>query len=391
MTDQRLHPLAASLRSGVRQLVSRPIYLLAMVAIPLVFTWFFLNLMSSGLPEQSPVAVVDLDNTPVSRNVVRNLNTSQNVSVDYKVNDYSSAMNLLKEGKIYGFFMIPRDFEADAVAGRETAITFYCNMAYFIPGTLSFKSFKQTAVTSSGGLVATTLVSAGVNGELVSNLLQPVVPQTHSIGNPWMSYTIYLGNSFLPCLLQLIIFQMTVFTLLEGIKRGTSDRELELAGGSPLYYMLGKLIPQFVIFLTVGLLIQSILYGYEHFPLNGSPWAMVGAMVLLVMASQAFGVVVATALPNLRFALSVTSLIGILAFSLAGFSYPVEDMYPAIGVFAYILPIRYYFLIYINVALNGYEVYYCWQDFVALMVFTILPFFGLPHLRKHWAKPVYLP
>lgn len=373
------------------QLVSRPLYLCMMVAVPLLFSVFFLSLMDSGLPMKSPVAVVDLDDTPVSRNLVQSLDAMQLINVAERPTSYSEALDMLKEGKIYGFFMIPRGFEADAGAGRATSITYYCNMAYFIPGTMAFRTFKQTAVLTSGEIVATTLVDYGVNSTLVSNLLQPIVPQTHSIGNPWMSYTIYLGNSFFPCLLQLVIFQITAFTILVEIKRGTSRRWLDEAGGSIMTAVAGKLIPQTVVFMAVGLAIQGILYGFMGFPLQGSVWGMVGAMLLFVLASQAFGLFITSVVPNLRFALSILTLVGILAFSVAGFSYPVEHMYGGVGIFAYLLPIRYYFLIYINVALNGYEVYFCRWDYVALALFLLLPLTALWKLRRNAADPVYLP
>jgi ABC-2 type transport system permease protein len=99
-------------------------------------------------------------------------------------------------------------------------------------------------------------------------------------------------------------------------------------------------------------------------------WSMIWAMVLLVIASQAFALMITSLIPNLRFALSILSLVGILSFSIAAFSFPVESMYPAVGIFSYIVPIRYYFLIYINVALNGYEVYYCRWDYIVLILFA---------------------
>ena len=119
--------------------------------------------------------------------------------------------------------------------------------------------------------------------------------------------------------------------------------------------------------------------------------AMIAAMLLLVASSQAFALFIAATIPNLRFSLSILSLTGILAFSIAAFSFPVEDMYPAVGIFSYLLPIRYYFLIYINIALNGYELFYCRWDFIAMILFLLLPFAMLWKLRRYSAHPVYIP
>lgn len=380
-----------ALIDGIKQLTSRPIYILGMIVVPMFVAFFFLDLMDEGLPLKAPTAIVDLDNSSASRNVTRNLSASELVSLDYRPVSYDEAMKLLKSGDIFGFFMIPRNFQADAAAGRETTITYYCNMAYFVPGTLSFKSFKQTAVTSSGGIAKVTLVSAGLSEDLVGTMLQPVTTQEHPIGNPWTNYSIYLSNSFVPCLLQLIIFQFTAFSILQEIKRGTSVQWMNDAGGSILVACAGKLIPQFVIFSVVGLAIQSMLYGYWGFPVNGSMWGMIVAMLLLVASSQAFALLVSSLIPNLRFALSILSLLGILSFSLAGFSFPVENMYPMVGVFAYIIPVRYYFLIYINTALNGYELYYVRWEYIAMLLFLLNPFTMLWKLKRSSLHPVYIP
>lgn len=376
---------------GLRQLVGRPLYILVMVVVPLLTGWFLLDLMEEGLPLRTPTAIVDLDHTSTSRRTARNLAAGELVDVQYTPETYHDAMRLLRQGKIYGFFMIPADFERNAVEGKETTITYYVNLSYFVPGSLSFKSFKQTAVTTAGGVMMATLKSAGASDRTLATMAQPVVTQNHPIGNPWMNYSIYLSNSFMPCLLQLIIFQITAFSILQEIKRGTSRQWLAAGGGSIVRAVLGKLIPQFCIFALVGICMLSMLYGYSQFPVNGSFMGMVAAMLLLVAASQAFALFIVAVIPNLRFALSVLSLVGILAFSVAGFSFPVEQMYGAVGIFSFMLPIRYYFLIYINTALNGYELFYCRWDFVALILFMALPFTMLWKLRRYCANPVYIP
>ena len=376
---------------GFRQLVSRPIYLIVMVVVPMVTAWFLIDLMREGLPLQLPTAIVDLDHTTTSRRTVRNLAANELVDVVYSPETYHDAMELLRKGKIYGFFMIPSNFERDAVSGKETTITYYVNLAYYVPGSLSFKSFKQTAVTTTGGIMVTSLVSAGVDEGMIRNMIQPVVTQVHPYGNPWTNYSIYLSNSFIPCALQLIIFQITAFSFLQEIKRGSSIRWIQDAGGSIVKACFGKLIPQYLIFATVGMAMLGMLYGFSHFPLNGSTLGRVAAMRLFIAASQAFALTICSIIPNLRFALSILSLIGILSFSIAGFSFPVEQMYGGVGIFSYILPIRYYFLIYINTALNGYELYYCRWEFVGLIVFLALPFTMLWKLKRYAYHPVYIP
>ena len=155
--------------------------------------------------------------------------------------------------------------------------------------------------------------------------------------------------------------------------------------------LAGKLLPQTVILWAVGGFILWLLFGYEHFPVNGSLWSLAAAMMLTVVASQAFAVFVCSVVPNPRLAFSITALFGILSFSFTGFSFPVESMYGALGVFSYLAPIRYFFLIYINEGLNGAPLYFSRLYFAALIAFPLVCSLLLFRLRKACLKPVYVP
>lgn len=383
--------LRSAIAYGYRQLVSRKIYFVMMLIVPIVGAFFFVDLMDEGLPLKVPSAVVDLDHSSLSRQVTRNLQAGELISVTELPESYTEALDLVRRGKIFGFFLIPADFERDAIGGRNTTITYYSNMTYFVPGTLAFKGFKTQAVTTAGGLAVATLSAIGVPENMSGELINPVNFDLRAPGNPWMNYNIYLSNSFVPGLLALLVALVTAYTILVEIKHGTSRHWLENSGNSMITALLGKLIPQFIIWTVVGFAIQAILYRFCHFPMNCPAWHMLLATVLLVIGSQWFAVIICCAIPNLRLAVSVCSLTGILAFSIAAFSFPVDQMYGAIGIFSYILPIRYYFLIYIDQALNGIPLYYSRFYYIALLVFPLIGLLGLGRLRKRCLNPVYVP
>ena len=387
----KLNFLIQALHDGWHTLLSRRVYLVNLIAVPILFTLFFINMMDSGLPLKVPSAIVDLDQSTLSRQVTRSLGSSELVSLDKSLESFHEAVTQVRRGDIFGFFMIPEDFRADAIGGRTPTITYYCNMTFFVPGTLSFKGFKTTAVTTAGGLVQTTLVSNGINEATAGALIQPVAIQQQAIGNPWMNYNYYLTNSFVPGIIALMVALVTAYTVCSEIKRATAPRWIQRAGGSIVVALAGKLIPQAIISIAVGILCQSIMYGFNHFPLNCPASHLILAMILMVFASQAFAIIICCILPNLRLAVSICSLSGILAFSIAAFSFPVQQMYPAIGIFSYILPVRYYFLIYIDQALNGIPLYYSRFYYIALLIFPLVALIGLPRLKRRCMHPVYIP
>lgn len=384
-------PLWSALKRGCHELVTRPIYLISLVIVPLCAVLFFDSLLSRGVTTRVPTAVVDLDQSEMSRSITRNLAVQQVLDVTEKCDSYQEAMKAVREGRIYGFFVIPHNFEEDVFAGKQPTLTYYSNLTYYVPGTYSYKGFKQIAVATTSAVVKDMAVSRGISEDIVGPLVQPIALNIQQINNPWANYAYYLAPSFTYGIIELMILLLTIFSITTEIKYGTSVEWLRRSGGSIIVALTGKLLPQTVIFTLTGWAVIAIQFGFNHYPLNGDLWVMLVAITLMVVATQALGVFYASIFPNPRLALSLGALTGILAFSLAGFSFPVQNMYGALAIFSYILPVRYMFLTYINVALNGVDPYYVRYDLIAMLAFIPVAFTMLWNLKRMCRRPVYIP
>lgn len=376
---------------SVVQLVRQPLMWVAMLLLPLFLFFFIASMLDKGLPTRIPAAIVDRDGTSLSREITQTLGGMQMVDLKKTANSFTEARHDMQKGEIYGFFLIPENFEADLMAGRAPVITFYTNMVYFVPGSLLFKTFKSTAVYTKAGVAVRIAQSVGVDPETAAPLLQPVNIAARPIGNPLMNYGIYLGNSFIPCALQLMIMLVTVFSLGQEIKYHTSVRLLQMARGSIFRAIYAKLLPQTIVWFVVAFFMTSWLYKYNHYTMQGSWGWLLLSEFLFVLASQSFALFVFGLLPNLRLSLSVCALTGILSFSIAAFSFPEQSMYPAMSIFSWLMPIRYNFLIYADQALNGREVYYSRIWFAAYFIYLLLPATVLWRVKRFMARPVYAP
>lgn len=383
--------LKAVMTVSLLEIARRPVYWFGFFLLPLFLFLMLANMMEEGLPQKTPAAMVDKDGSSLSRQMTLNIGGMQMVDLRYESNSFTEARHLMQEGKIYGFFLIPENYQADLMAGRNPVITFYTNMTYYVPGSLLFKTFKSSATYSKAAIVSGALESLGATEDQVKPLLQPVNIQCRGLGNPGLNYGIYLGNSFIPCVLQLMIMLITCFSLGQEIKYGMSRQLLRRADGSIVKAVFGKLLPQTAIWTVVAIFMESWLFKYNAYPMNGSWLWITLSEVMFVVATQGFALFIFCLLPNLRLSLSICALTGILSFSIAAFSFPYESMYPAIGILSWILPVRYNFLIYIDQALNGIDIYYSRVWFVAYIVFMLLPLPLLPRLRRCMARPVYVP
>ncbi len=399
MEDKKTPDTGLAGRRGVKaimlrsllQIVRRPILWVAMIGFP-VFLFIFLgSMLYEGLPTRIPAAIVDRDGSNLSRQVTQTLGGMQMVNLKESLNSYSAGREAVQEGRIYGFFLIPENFQADLLAGRKPEITFYTNMTYYVPGSLLYKTFKTTAVYTKAGAAITAVETVGVDPMDVSSLLQPINIVSRGIGNPGLNYGIYLSNSFIPGILQLMIMLVTAFTLGQEIKYHGSKRLMKMADGSIVKALFGKLFPQTIIWWVIAIFMLSFLYRWCHYPMNGSWGWMILSEMLYVVAAQSFAVFIFGLLPNLRLGLSVCALLGILNFSIAAYSFPVPSMYGAIGIFSYLMPARYNFLIYANIALNGLPIYYSRIWFAAYLVYPILALLPLRRIKKVYLDPVYCP
>src|SRR5574344_1831828 len=85
----------------LKRMTSRPIYFYCIVVCPLISLFFFTTLMNSGLPKKMPVGVVDLDHSSNSRNIIRTMNSLEQMEVSDKFADFSEARDAMQRGKIY--------------------------------------------------------------------------------------------------------------------------------------------------------------------------------------------------------------------------------------------------------------------------------------------------
>ena len=374
-----------------RRLVSRPVYIFVMICAPLLSFAFFLTLLDNGLPEELPTAVVDLDHSATSRNLTRQLTVFQTLDITTQYTGFTDARRAMQRGEILGFIVIPESFEADLYANRQPQIPYFTTSVYFIPNALIYKSLTTMTTLAAGAAVQQTLLAQGAYERDIMPQLQPITVDMHALGNPWTSYSIYLNNTFLPGILGLLILLTTIFSIGTETKYGTAREWLDTAHGNILLAVVGKLLPQTVIFFAIGLLCQSLLYGYCGFPLHNGIGTLAVAMLLYIVALQGVSVFLSALLPSLRIALSAGSLLGVVSFSLTGFSFPAEAMYPTFHLLTDILPLRHYFIIYADQALNGIPLYYSRIHFLALLIYPLVSLPFLPLLKRVLKRQIYIP
>lgn len=389
MSDNNKTGIIAVIKREIGRMISRPIYLVITLVLPLICYIFFITLLDNGLPDKMPVAVVDLDNTSMSRLLVRQLDATQQSRVVGKLSSWHEAIQKMQEGEIYAFLVIPANFQADVMAGRQPNVPFYTQNAYYIAGSLLMKDMALTVATVSGGVNLQMRTAKGQSADYAMAQIQPITVDVNEMGNAWTNYSVYLSTIMMPGILQILILVTTILSVGTELKYKTSREWLLTGGKSMLKSVIGKLMPYTLIFILLSILGNVVLFNYLQFPFAGSWWQMALACVLFVLAQQGLGLVLISLLPVLRDGLSMAAIFGTLAISFSGLTFPIEGMLSGIQAWSMVFPLRHYFLIYVSQALTGAGITASWMSYLALMFFTFLPFTLAIRLKKALVRQNY--
>lgn len=377
-------------RREIGIIVSTPVYLLCMVVLPLFVMIFFTTLMQQGQPNKMPVGIVDLDNTTTTRSMTRKLDAFQNTNVAAYYNSVDEARQAIQENKIYGFMYFPKGTTDKLLASRQPKISFYYTYTSLTAGALLYKDLKTIATLGSAGVGSKTMSAKGFTDKQIKTFLQPIAIDMHAVRNPWTNYNFYLTTMLVPGCMMLFIFLITPYSFGTELKFNRAKKLLAISGENTWTMLLGKLLPQTLIFLVMFYIYSFYTYGLLGFPHEGGTWHILLLGLLAVTASQGFGAFMFGLIPSLRMSMSTCSLWAVLSFSLVGTAFPVFAMDAPLEGIAQLFPLRHYFRIYQTSVFNDFPLSYVWINVVVMIVFSLLPVLVAGNIRKAMREYKYI-
>ena len=382
--------LCISLRE-CRILKMNHMYGFCMLVFPILVMFFFTSLMREGQPIDLPVGIVDLDNTSTTRALVRNLDAFQNSEVVARYPSVSEARQAIQQNQIYGFLYLPKGTTEKLLAQRQPKISFYYSLASITGGSLLFKDMKTVSTLGSAAVGQATMRARGFTDKQIQTFLQPIRIDLHQVANPWTNYNVYLTTMIVPGILMLFMFLITAYSIGAELKFGSSRQWLAMADNNIFVALLGKLLPQTVIWLLIVFVYDYYVFGILRFPHPGGAPMIVLLSVLQVMASQGFGVFAFGLMPSLRMSMSICALWGMLSFSMSGSAFPIMAMDSPVQALSWLFPLRHYFMIYQTCVFNGFPLLESWFHFAAMAAFTLLPWLVVSKIKNAMLTYVYIP
>ena len=367
------------------------IYGFCMLMFPLLLVVFFTTMLSDGIPQNLPIGVVDQDNSATSRGLIRNLDAMQSSRVVYRFANVTEARSAMQEGKVYAYLLIPEGTAAKLLAGRQPEILYYYTMTCMTAGGMASKDLKTIGMLGSAAVGQAMLSAKGASKEQIKASLQPVSIDAHMIANPQGSYNYTLTTVFVPGILMLFMALLASYSLGMEMKFDTGKEWLARADGNIVVAIVGKYMIHALVFLLVMFAYQYYIFRVLHFPHFGGVWNIVRLTFLQVLGSLGFGIFTFGLMPSLRMSMSISSLWSVLGLSMCGSAFPVAGMDTPLQAMSWLFPLRHSWMLYQATVLNGFPVIDVWFHLVALIAFTLLPWFVLRKVKNAMLNYVYIP
>lgn len=313
------------------------------------------------------IALLDYDQSALSRRYLDGLASTGDVLVRYWPQDYAELQSRLERRQAKAAVVIPAGFESDLLAGREASLQ------VIVDGT--DPNTANHAMTHIGGY------TQGLALEILAETLQRQgIDTDEMIGidlrmRTWYNPTLKPIIGWIPGLIASVLGMPAVAATL-ALAGEKEKGTLEALIATPVRrseLLLGKLIP----YVLSGLLSAALcaLVGIYWF---GAPFR--GSFLLYLLLSADFffatlslGMLISVFVPSQQAAMACAMLIFLFpGFFLSGLFYPIASMSPMMKMEAYMMPTTHYVTIARGLFLKGLDMETLWPFALALLIMGTL-------------------
>lgn len=360
---------------------SQRFYPLFMFVLPLLSFGLLWAIFQQQVPRNLPVIVCDEDHSALSREIIRRIDATPSMRVA-AVDDFAQGRNLIMTRKAYALIRIPAGTEREVGRGMTAEIACLYNAQFILPGSMVTRDLGQLVATLSQGIDIRRRQGRGDTDAAARVHAEPIRVDPHALFNPQLNYVYYLLTMLLPTMLQIFILITAVQAIGSELKEKTASEWLATAG-STWRAVVGKLLPQTIHYLFLGMFMIILLFQWLAIPVRGSLGMIAAGTVLFVMAYQAMGLFLVSWFANLRLATSAAAFYSAPAFAFTGVTFPLMAM-PLLGrVWGDILPLTHYLRLLVGQAIRGTTAGNALPECLILLAFVvILPLLSLRRMGR---------
>lgn len=369
-------------RREVGRIVHRRLYRALLTVLPLGAMLFFVALFGSGGVHDLPLALIDRDHTPLSRQLATMIEMTAVAAITHTPTSTDEALQLIRRGRVRGLVVIPAGFERSVLVGRTVTVGSWLSGANLTTNGLLAADLQQVVQTLSVATQLERFAARGVAADAAMAEAMPIRFERHILFNPYINYGYYLAPSFMAMMLLIFTLMATIYAVGTELREGSAAQWLATAEGRMGAALIGKCLPVALAMQLVGVGMVVLLVRVVGVPLNGSVALLLLATTLLIAAYQAISILLVAVTRDLRLALSLGGGYGVLAFTLSGLTFPRMAMVRPMVWLGELFPFTPYTDLLLDQLLRGAPPATALRPLGQLLLFAVVPLVAVPRLER---------
>ena len=196
--------LAAVAAREVRGICSSPQIIGFCFLMPVIWILIIWGLLGQGIVASAPVAFIDQDQTPLSREVGRMLSSVHGLGLETFLSP-KEALNSLQAGGVYGVVLIPSGYAREMLSGSGGTVSLWLNEnRYAAAGIIQAgveNAIKSLVLTNT----YTSALKTGIGQENAKRLVTVLRTDFYEMGNADTSFLAFLGSTLIPSLIMITV------------------------------------------------------------------------------------------------------------------------------------------------------------------------------------------
>jgi len=305
-----------------------------------VFFYSFLYPLpySSQVPREQKVVVVNLDDSQLSRRLVRMVDATPQVKIQGKANSLAQAKEQMITQKLAGILVVPENFYRDLLQGKRPTLSFAGDASYFLVFGTVLEGMSMAGMTLSAEVKITQLLMSGQPMALAQQQYNAVTLGLHALFNETGGYVNYV----IPAVFVLILHQTLIMGT--GILGGSENEAFR--EGKTRYWQSASpwalLLVRSTIFFIIYTLLSLYYYGPAYVFYDIPRLAAVGDLALLnlvfLLSVSFLGICLGTILPRRELATLIVLLTSMPMVFACGFIWPTSAIPMSINALMQLIP-----------------------------------------------------
>ena len=320
-----------------------------------------------------PIGIIDQDNSPLSRNLISIINSSEYFHLSFISKHYVNLEKFLGEGKVKLMLIIPDHFSRDIFKGKNTSLQILVDGSDNNTALIALGYISKIINNFSFNLLKKFL---NKEGNILFKELPLIDIQERFWFNPGLKSPFFIVPGLIAVVMMIFTVLLTSLTIAREWETGTME-QLIITPTKPIEIIIGKLIPYF--FLGMFQISIIILIGFLLFevPLKGNIFFLFIISGIFLITGLGIGLFISTITKSQQLAFMFSIIFTFLpAFLLSGFIFPISSMPKIIQFITYLIPARYFLTILRGVFLKGIGFSFLWREVLALIIFGIIIIFA---------------